>query len=219
MQVLINESGHKFYDTPVGLFPSVTSILNATMPSDQRERLDKWREATRNDSNSENPRLGATERGKTIHKLIETKLKGEKVECPLELTDYWNQALRIFKVIGDVIAIEEQTYHSELQYAGTLDLIAYWHDRLTLFDFKTSHREKRAQYLTDPKIQIAAYRGAYQQLYNTEISQGLIVVITPLTVQFFSLEKEELETYWQEWLSRLESYQNILPEKGLLKEF
>jgi genome maintenance exonuclease 1 len=42
------------------------------------------------------------------------------------------------------------------EYAGTLDLLAYWQEVLTLFDFKTSHREKRAQWLTDAKLQIAA---------------------------------------------------------------
>jgi genome maintenance exonuclease 1 len=35
------------------------------------------------------------------------------------------------------------------------------------------------------------------------------MVITPNTVQLFTLEKEELERYWQEWLMRLEQYRSL----------
>ena len=58
---------------------------------------------------------------------------------------------------------------------------------------------------TDAKLQIAAYRG----VCNLEIPQGLIMVITPQTVQIFTLEREELEKYWREWLDRLEQYKNL----------
>jgi genome maintenance exonuclease 1 len=86
-----------------------------------------------------------------------------------------------------------------------LDLLAYWQGALTLFDFKTSHKEKRARWLTDAKLQIAAYRKAY----GLEISQGVIMVITPTTVQIFTLERAELEEYWQEWLIRVNQYRQL----------
>ena len=35
------------------------------------------------------------------------------------------------------------------------------------------------------------------------------MVITPQTVQIFTLEKEELEQYWQEWLIRVQRYRNF----------
>ncbi|WP_245602686.1 hypothetical protein [Gloeothece verrucosa] len=35
------------------------------------------------------------------------------------------------------------------------------------------------------------------------------MVITPNTVQLFSLETEELEQHEQEWLNRLEQYHNL----------
>lgn len=88
-------------------------------------------------------------------------------------------------------------------------LLAQWQDIPTLFDFKTSHREKSAKWLTDAKLQIAAYRAAYEFLFDVEVLQGLIVVITPNTVQLFTLEKAELEASWQEWLLRLEQYRSL----------
>ena len=203
MKIIQLPSGRKFYRTSCGLFPSVTTILQATMPEDQRKRLRNWHE--RNGSNSESLRQQAAERGKAIHRLIEARFKGEEIECPPELTEFWEEARKILGAIGEVSAIEKPVCHPQLQYAGTLDLLACWQGVLTLFDFKTSHREKKAQWLSDAKLQIAAYRGACQ----LEIAQGLIVVVTPNTVQFFTLERAELEDYWQEWLLRLEQYRSL----------
>lgn len=177
------------------------------MAENQQKRLRNWHE--RNGSNSETLRQQATERGKAIHRLIEARFKGEEIECPPELTEFWEEARKILGAIGEVSAIEKPVYHPQLQYAGTLDLLAHWQGLLTLFDFKTSYREKRAQWLTDAQLQIAAYRGAYESLFGLSIPQGLIVVITPNTVQLFTLLKEELEDYWQQWLSRREKYQSL----------
>jgi ATP-dependent exoDNAse (exonuclease V) beta subunit len=177
------------------------------MPEDQRKRLRKWRD--RNGSNSETLRQQAAERGKAIHKLIEAQFKGEEMNCPTDLSEFWEEARKILGAIGEVSAIEKPIYHPLLQYVGTLDLLADWRGCLTLFDFKTSHREKRSQWLTDARLQIAAYRGAYESLYDLEISQGAIAVITPNTVQLFTLEREELEEYWQEWLVRLKQYRSF----------
>jgi genome maintenance exonuclease 1 len=43
MKIIQLPSGGKFYETPWGLFPSVTTILKATMPEDQQARLRNWR--------------------------------------------------------------------------------------------------------------------------------------------------------------------------------
>ncbi len=137
MKIIHLPSGGKFYETPYGLFPSVTTVLQATMPEDQRKRLRNWYE--RNGSEAESLRQQAAERGKVIHKLIEARFKGERMECPPELTEFWQEARRILGAIGEVLAVEQPVYHPRLQYAGTLDLLAYWQGALTLFDFKTSH--------------------------------------------------------------------------------
>jgi genome maintenance exonuclease 1 len=39
MKIIQLPSGGKFDPTPCGLLPSVTTILKATMPEDQRKRL------------------------------------------------------------------------------------------------------------------------------------------------------------------------------------
>jgi genome maintenance exonuclease 1 len=212
MKIIHLPSGGKFYETPCGLFPSVTTILQATMPADQKNRLKNWHQ--RKGAEAEIFRQEAADRGKVIHRLIEARFKGEDVECPSDVSEFWHEARKILGAIGEVSAIEQAVYHPQLQYAGTLDLLAQWQGILTLFDFKTSHREKRSQWLTDAKLQIAAYRGACR----LEIPQGLIMVITPHTVQVFTLEREELEKYWREWLVRLEQYRSLQLYKQLFSK-
>ncbi len=207
MKIITLPAGGKFYVTPCGLFPSVTTVLAATKPLSQKQGLQKWYE--RNGSEAENLRRAAADRGKVIHRLIEARFKGEDMECPPDVNEFWDEAQKILSAVGSVVASEKQIYHPKFHYAGTLDLLAYWRDSLTLFDFKTSHRPKRIQWLTDAKLQIAAYRAAYQYLYGVEIVQGLIAVITPDTVQLFTLEEEDLESSWREWSLRLEEYRNF----------
>lgn len=70
-------------------------------------------------------------------------MRGESVECPENLIQFWNGVQSTLKAIGKIKAIEEIVYHQELQYAGRFDLLADWRGDLTIFDFKTSHREKK----------------------------------------------------------------------------
>lgn len=113
MKVIQLPSGNKFYQTPCGLFPSVTTILKVTMPQEQKKRLRNWQE--RQGSQAETLRTQAAERGKVIHKLIETRLRGEDLECPPDLEDFWGEAQKILGAIGEVTAIETPVYHPRLQ--------------------------------------------------------------------------------------------------------
>jgi genome maintenance exonuclease 1 len=65
VEIIKLPSGGKFYQTPYGLLPSVTTILQATMPEEKRRRLANWRK--RNGANAETMRLEAIDRGKVIH--------------------------------------------------------------------------------------------------------------------------------------------------------
>ena len=177
------------------------------MPQEDRERLMNWR--NRLGPQADLISKEATQRGRKIHKLIEAKLKGQILECPENLGEYWDRVQHTLNGIDKVKAIEEVVYHRDLQYAGRFDLVANWRGEFSIFDFKTSNKEKKREWLSEHFIQLAAYRGAWENLYNTEIQQGLIVVISPDNAQVFELETESLEQYWQEWLTRLEQYKML----------
>jgi len=207
MKIIQLASGERVYETPYGLFPSVTTILKKTMPEEQKQKPTNRRK--RKSYKADLIIQEAAARGTLIHRLIEAKLKGEIVECPENLIKFWNKAQTTLKAIGKVSAVEEIVYHRELQYAGKFDLLADWRGYLTIFDFKTSHREKQAKWLSDAPLQVAAYKGALESLYHLKIEQGLIVVISPHKVQNLSLEKPELDKYWEQWLIRLQQYKAL----------
>jgi genome maintenance exonuclease 1 len=108
--------------------------------------------------------------------------------------------------LGEVIATERTVYHVPYQYGGTLDILAEWGGTLTLIDIKTGYRPKRAEYLEDAKLQIAAYRTPCEELLGLTIQQGLVIVVSPSNTQQFSLSQEELDYYWKLWLERVKQY-------------
>lgn len=204
MRVIQLPSGGKFYQTPYGLFPSVTTILQATMPEEKRRRLANWRK--RNGANAETIRLEAVERGKAIHRLVEAHCEGDEPDCPPELEPFWTETRKLLKAFGQVKATEHAVYHVLHQYAGTLDILAEWNGVLTLMDVKTSYRPKRVQYLEDAKLQIAAYRTPCEELLGITINQGLVIVVSPSNIQQFSFSQPELDYYWDLWLERVDQY-------------
>jgi hypothetical protein len=43
----IKSNGKKFYQTPVGLLPSVNEILDATTSAEELESLEQWKQKTK----------------------------------------------------------------------------------------------------------------------------------------------------------------------------
>jgi genome maintenance exonuclease 1 len=204
MRVIQLPSGGKFYETSYGLFPSVTTVLQATMPEDKRHRLANWRKTKGKEA--EAIRQAAVDRGKAIHKLVEAQCNGHHLICPPEFEEFWTETRKFLGTLGKVVATEKIVYHPSLRYAGTLDLLAEWHGILTLIDIKTSYRPKRTQYLEEAKIQIAAYCYPCEELLRISIPQGMVIVVSPSNMQLFTMSKEDLERYWELWLKRVEQY-------------
>jgi len=200
----INTPQGRKYETPVGLLPSVTTILQATMPLEQKQRLQRWRERQKKTTEDANTESEAANRGTKIHELIAAQLQGKPLDCPDELLEFWHPVRKVIVAISaPPVAIETPVYHPTLQYAGTPDLIASWQEQLTIFDWKTSYRMKQLSWMGDAAIQVAAYKAAFEQIAGIEIEQALVVVISPNRVQIFDIDVKQ---YWDEWLQRLQAY-------------
>ena len=194
----LNTSAGRFYEIAGVMYPSVTTILQATMPPEQKERLEKWRQK------NQTKRAEAANRGTKIHELIAAQLQGSPIDCPDELLEFWQPVRQIVAVIAHPIAIEKAVYHSDFKYAGTLDLIAHWQGRITLFDWKTSYRLKHINCLGDAPLQLAAYKAAFESIAELRVEQAAVVVISPNRMQMFEIEVEQ---HWEAWVKRLEMYQ------------
>lgn len=214
-------SGHRYL---VGeqQVPSVTTILASTRPVETIEALVAWSERVGVET-AERIRTQSADRGTLLHQLAEQFLLGELVDQALiaEVRPWWLSIEPVLQRICEIKLMEMPVYHSLLGYAGTPDLVANFslgtaNPRLTLVDWKSADQEKRADWLGDYPIQLAAYCGALRQTHGLRIEQGLIVLAHPQgPAQVFRYDRQQLGTYWQAWLKRLELFWQIHKEHPL----
>lgn len=92
--------------------------------------------------------------GSEVHAAIEATLKGGKAILSSEQADRAFNAFREWEKDVDLKPIRlEQTVWGK-RWAGTLDYLGYYKDKLYVIDWKTS----KAFYMTEMGAQIAAYR-------------------------------------------------------------
>ena len=64
-------------------------------------------------------------------------------------------------------------------YAGATDLVGTYDYEDSIIDFKQSNKRKRREWIEDLFLQLGAYAMAHNQVYKTEITQGVILMCTP----------------------------------------
>lgn len=83
----------------------------------------------------------------------------------------------VFKDIENVVAVESGVSHGLLEYAGTVDCIAMFRDKLCLIDWKTSKRKRKTlKSCHDYPVQLAAYAAAVNAdpAYDFEVSNSVL---------------------------------------------
>jgi genome maintenance exonuclease 1 len=224
----IDTDAGRAYETPIGTLPGVNTILDATEPEEDRERLRQWQQRQIQELGEEGAarnEIAHRERGTTIHALIAAYLTDRRLPDDLSpaLLPYWKSihcwlrgvgrsAIVSHEIYGDVPrAIELPVYHPQLGYAGTLDWVGEWEaGDWWLADFKTSNRAKRLQWMSRARLQVAAYRLAFTAMLDIPISKAVIpVILRDRPAQIFELTPDQLAEDEILWLQRLEQYQQL----------
>ena len=182
---LIGTSEGHFYKTPIGVLPSVTTIISAIV---RNPALEAWKSRTPNWKEvSEN----ATNIGTWTHRAVDAYLKedstnfieafkrgGERIEKPFYSFYEW-MSNRDFEYIDSELGV-----WSEKGYAGTADLLGTIDDRLYLIDLKTSKR-----IYPDYLMQVSAYTHAFEERTSKKID-GLAIL---------RLDKSTGRSEWKEY--------------------
>jgi len=125
---------------------------------------------------------------------------------------------KVAKVMADVIIEKglkdmsevwgsEVTLHYPGKYAGQTDLVGVYDYEDSIVDFKQSNRPKRREYVDDYFMQLGAYAMAHNQVYNTDITQGVVLICTPdHYFQKFAVNGKEFIKYQNQFLERVEKY-------------
>lgn len=207
----VRENGNQYYVNIKGdRLPSVTTILNATKPQEDRDRLFNWRQ--RVGTNEANRISGtASRRGTQTHKHIQRYLQGLDTLCPEASRPYWQSIEPVLQNIDAVRLIESPVFHYEMSYAGIVDCVASYQGIPCICEWKTADKPKGSvERLYEYPLQLSAYLGAvnqYYQDYGIKLNHALLVVAVPeMPAEVFLFEQLAMEDYWQQWLGRVAEY-------------
>jgi len=190
--------------------PSVTTIISSTQDADKTANLAKWKLKV-GDVEAERIKNTAALRGTAMHTYLEHYVKGGNV---LDLTDLGREARSMGEVIikkglpdmDEVWGVETTLFYPGL-YAGQTDMCGVYQGRESIIDFKQSNKPKRAEWIGDYKLQLAAYATAHDQVYGTSIEQGVILMCTPDNYfQRFIVNGPEFKEWKWKWLQKIDEY-------------
>ena len=193
--------------------PSVTTVLGQTQPKEKRESLDRWRQRVGSREAQKITRDAAI-RGTAMHKYLEDLIIGKP---SLDLTPLGLQAQKMAEIIverglndcSEVYGIEATLFYPGL-YAGSVDLVAKYQDKVSIIDFKQTNKPKQREWIEDYFLQMGAYGMAHDAVYGTTIEQGIIMMCSKDGFyQQFMIEGEEFRQAKHNFLGRLNEFYSM----------
>ena len=199
----------RFYDTPTGLYPSITTVLGSR--KEKQKGLQEWRNRVGNDVANHIMRSAAG-RGTAVHHMCEDFLNNKEVIkedqkfLPWCLFSQLKPTLE--KSINNIFAQECGLWSEKYRLAGRVDCIAEWNGVPSIIDFKTSRSERKDEYNFEYYMQASAYAEMFEERTGIEINQIVILVVTEDgLVQEFVREKhdyiepliETIDMFTEQW--------------------
>ena len=192
--------------------PSVTTVLGQTQPKEKQESLERWRNRVGLREAQKITRDAAI-RGTAMHKYLEDLIRGQK---SLDLTPLGVEATKMAEIIverglndcSEIYGIEATLFYPNL-YAGSVDLVAKYKDKVSIIDFKQTNKPKQREWIGDYFLQMAAYGMAHDAVYGTTIEQGVIMMCSKDGYyQQFMIEGDEFRQAKHKFLGRLDEFYN-----------
>ena len=204
--------GQRHYEITGEKLPSVTTILSATQSDEKKESIARW---TARVSQEQATRVKdqAASRGTNMHLHLERYIEGKG---HMDLTDEGQVAGNMAQTIiskglcdlSEIWGSEVVLYYPGL-YAGATDLVGVFDYEDSIVDFKQSNKPKRKEWIEDYFMQLGAYAMAHNCVYDTQITQGVILMCTPDNYfQKFQIKGKEFIKYQNKFLARLYKYYN-----------
>ena len=210
---LINGSRH--YSLDGSNLPSVTTILKVTQSEEDKAAIEAWKQRV---GHKEANRIKneASSRGSSMHAYLEKYLLGK---FNLDLLDEEERSKKMANEIIDnglkdklsEVWGAEATVYFPGKYAGTADCIGIYEGKESILDFKQSNKPKKEEYIEDYFLQVGAYSLAHNTVYNSKITQGVILICTvDRLFQDFKIEDTDLIKYQNKFLERVEQFYQII---------
>jgi len=164
----IEINGARYYQTPDGIFPSVTTVTGW----EKRNEFARWRK------NNPEESARVCSRGTNLHKIIENYLNNDEVS--IETTTKENELFVLMKKeidkIDNIHALESSLWSKTIGLAGRVDCIAEYKKELCVIDFKGSTRSKRKEDIENYFLQACAYSLMWQELTGEKCNKLCIIM-------------------------------------------
>ena len=202
--------GLRTYDVGKEKLPSVTTILGKTQSIEKQESLARWK-ASVGEEQATRIKDQAAARGTDMHTHLEKHILGEGY---LDLRPEGRVAKQMadtiidkgFNDLQEIWGSEVVVYYPGL-YAGATDLAGIYDYEDSIIDFKQSNKPKRREWIDDYFMQLGAYAMAHNQVHQSEITQGVILMCTPDNFfQKFQVKGKEFIKYQHQFLERVDKY-------------
>ena len=203
-------NGERHYLAGSEKLPSVTTILSGTQDPDKASSLQAWRDRV-GEANAVKIVDEAAARGTAMHKILERYVDESGY---LDMTkvglNAHNMAIKIIERglcnITEYYGIE-CTLHYPGLYAGQADMVGVHKGEDAIVDFKQTNKPKKEEWITDYKLQLAAYAMAHDYMHKTTITKGVIMMCSKDNYyQEFIVKGEEFKNYKHKWLGKVSDY-------------
>jgi ATP-dependent exoDNAse (exonuclease V) beta subunit len=172
------KNGVRYYDTPTGNYPSVTTLLKSFY--DKGDVLEKWK-ARVGEAEAEKVSQQARARGTTLHNICERFLLNDpdfkKGHMPYTIDDFVFVKKLLTESIDEIYGIELPLYSRTLKTAGTTDLVCLWNGVRSIVDYKTSRKQKREEWIEDYFVQSTIYGLMANEMFDVGIEQVVIILM------------------------------------------
>ena len=210
MRSMVN--GSRMYAVNQEKLPSVTSILQATQSEEKKASLANWK-ARVGTVEANRIKNDASSRGTSMHAFLEKYLLGQLNLELLEEQDNKSKKMAdeiieqgIKNKLSEIWGTEATLYYPG-KYAGTCDACGVYEGQETIIDFKQSNKPKKEEWIEDYYLQLGAYSLAHNIVYNSRITQGIVLLCTVDNLfQDFRIQGIKLEEYQNKFLEKVEQF-------------
>ena len=157
----------------------------------------------------------ASSRGTSLHAFLEKYLLGQFNLELLEQEDnkskkmadeIWEKGIK--NKLSEIWGTEATLYYPG-KYAGTCDACGVYEGQETIIDFKQSNKPKKEEWIEDYYLQLGAYSLAHNVVYNSRITQGIVLLCTVDNLfQDFRIQGAKLEEFQNKFLEKVEQFYN-----------
>ena len=168
--------GKRYYKTPAGAFPSVTTVLGQKL---KNPGLEAWK-ARVGEEEAKRVSTQAAGRGSAVHLLCEKYISNDpdykRGAMPFNLVTFSSIKKHLDLCIGTIYGIEVPLWSENLKTAGRCDLLAGWHGVNSVIDFKTSKRKKEEEDIESYFLQATCYSLMAEERTTLKFPQIVVII-------------------------------------------